>query len=281
MIQYSETTMKYELKPLTVGPILDQTILILKDHFGFFLKVMLCLPLPVGLVVNFIIARKMPVLAANPTPEELAENLQTQFRFIFLTMMPAAALIVFFVAPLASGAMIHATSQFYFGKTVTVAGAYRVAVNRALPMIWTWIVIFLFITGGSFLCCLPGILALFWFALSSSIVIVEGISGFSAIRRSFQLMQSSWLEHYLQYFLLRVVLLFIQAGVGVAPQFMMERHLALIVGTLLQAVTTPLETICVVVFYYSCRCRAENFDLVQLADEVASAPTAPTQAILG
>jgi hypothetical protein len=281
MVQYSETTMKYELKPLTVRTILDQTILILKDHFGLFLKIMLCLPLPVGLVVNFIFTRHMPMPAANPTPEEMAENLQTQLRFIFLTMLPVTALIVFVVLPLQTGAIIHATTQFYFGKTVTVAEAYRVALKRALPMIWTWILMFLFIIVGSLLCCLPGILALFWFALASSVVIVEGISGFAAIERSFQLMQSSWLEHYLQYFLLSVVVFFIQGGVGVGPQFMMERHLAMVVGTLLQAITGPLGTIWVVVFYYSCRCRAENFDLVQLAHEVASAPTTPTQALQG
>jgi hypothetical protein len=280
MVQYSETTMKYELKPLTVGAILDQTILILKDHFGVFLKIMVCLPLPVGLAVNFFITRHLPMPAANATPEEVAENLQTQFRFI-LTMMPVTALMVFFVAPLATGAIIHATTQFYFGKTVTVAGAYRIALKRALPMIWTWILMFLFVAGGSVLCCLPGILALFWFALASPIVIVESTSGLGAIRRSFHLMQSSWLEHYLQYFLLNVVFIFIQLGVGVGPQFMMERHLALIVGTLLQAVTTPLGIIWVVVFYYSCRCRAENFDLVQLAREVASAATPPTEAPQG
>jgi hypothetical protein len=278
MVQYSETTMKYELKPLTVGPILDQTILILKNHFGLFLKIMLCLPLPVGLVVNFLITRNMPVPVANPTPEEMAEILQMQFRF-FVTMIPATVLILFFVAPLATGAIIHATTQIYFGKTVTVAQAYRVALSRALPMIGTWILMFLFITGGSLLCCLPGILALFWFAISSPIVMVERISGFAAIRRSFELMQSSWLEHYLQYFLLNVVLIFIQFGIGVGPQFMMERHLAIIVGTFLQAVTTPLGIIWVVVFYFSCRCRAENFDLVRLAHEVASAPTTPAQAL--
>ncbi len=112
--------MKYELKPLTVGAILDQTFLILKDHFGLFLKIMLCLSLPVGLVFNFIITHNMPPPAANPTPEELAENLQTQFQFISRTMMPVAALIFFFVAPLTAGAIIHATTQIYFGKTVTV-----------------------------------------------------------------------------------------------------------------------------------------------------------------
>jgi hypothetical protein len=276
MVQYSETTMKYELKPLTVGAILDQTILILKDHFVLFLKIMLCLPVPAGLVVNLIMTHNTPMPAANPTPEELAENLQTQFRFIFQTMIPAAVLMVFFVAPLMTGAIIHATTQIYFGRRVTVADAYRVSLKRALPMIWTWILMFLFFAGGSLLCCLPGILAGFWFALASSIVVVERISGFAAIRRSFHLMQASWLEHYLQYFLLNVVIFFIQAGVGVGPAFMMERHLSAIVSALMQAVSAPLGLIWVVVFYFSCRCRAENFDLVQLADEVVKAPPTPT-----
>jgi hypothetical protein len=182
---------------------------------------------------------------------------------------------------LTTGAIIHATTQIYFGRTVTVGGAYRVALKRAVPMIGTWVLMFLFVIGGGLLCCLPGILALFWCALASSVVVVERISGFAAIRRSFHLMQSSWLEHYLQYFLLNVVLFFIHWGVGVGPEFMMERHLAAIVGTLLQAVTTPLGLIWALVFYFSCRCRAENFDLVQLAHEVANAPTSPTQALPG
>ena len=55
--------MKYELKPLTVATILDQTILILKDHFGLFLKIMLCLAVPIGLVTDVFVARNMPMPA--------------------------------------------------------------------------------------------------------------------------------------------------------------------------------------------------------------------------
>jgi hypothetical protein len=131
------------------------------------------------------------------------------------------------------------------------------------------------------LCVLPGILAWFWCALASSIVIIEGVSGFAAIRRSYQLMQASSLEHYLQCFLLFVVIFFIQAGIGAGEGFLLDPRVASFVGTFLQVVTRPLELICVLVFYFSCRCRAENFDLVRLAQQVANAPTTPAQALQG
>ena len=49
------------------------------------------------------------------------------------------------------------------------------------------------------------------------------------------------------------------------------------VGALLQALTGAFTSIAVVVFYFSCRCRVENFDLVQLAQEVVAAPIKPLE----
>jgi hypothetical protein len=273
--------MKYELKPLTVGAILDQTILILKEHLGLFLKIMLCLAVPAGLVMDFFVARTMPMPAPNPTPEEVAELLQTQFRFLFQTMLPFGALMILVILPLTHGAIIHAAAQIYFGRKVGVADAYRVALKRGFPMIGTWILTYLLVAGGTMLCVLPGILAGFWCALASTIVMIEGVSGFAAIRRSYHLMQAASLEHYLQCFLLYVVIFFIQVGVGAGEGFLLDPRVASFIGTFLQVVTRPLELICILVFYFSCRCRAENFDLVRLAQEVANAPTTPAQALQG
>jgi hypothetical protein len=273
--------MKYELKPLGVGAILDQTVLILKDHFALFLKIMFCLAVPAGLVLDFFVARNMPMPARNPTPEEVAEILQTQFRFIFQTMLPFAALMILVILPITHAATIFAAAQVYLGRKVRVGEAFRVGLKRGFPLAGTWILMYLLVAGGTVLCVLPGILAGFWCALASTIVVMEGVSGFTAIRRSFHLMQALWVEHFLQYFLLCVVLAFIQGGIGAGAGFILEPRLASFVGTFLQAVTRPLELICIVVFYCSCRCRVENFDLVRLADEVAKAPTTPAQALQG
>jgi hypothetical protein len=267
--------MKYELKPLKVGGILDQAILILKDRFGLFLMILLCLQIPVAIVVNLIIIDKVPVLAPNPSPEELAESLQTQLNFLVSVMMPVSFLMLLIVVPVMGGALVHAAARVYLGKPVGVRRAFRAGIIRAVPLLWTWLLMGIFMTGGLALCVLPGILMGFWFALTTTIVVVEGTSGLGAIRRSWYLMRSAWIEHYLAFFLLSILVLVINSGIGVGAAVVFERHLAGVVGSLLQAVTRAFDCIVAVVFYFSCRCRVENFDLLRLAEEVASAPTRP------
>ncbi len=279
MVQYSETTMKYELKPLKVGGILDQAILILKDNFGFFLKIMLCLQIPVAIATDLLVTQRMPVPSPHATPEEMAEFLQTQVTFLFTFMLPILLLTGLFVAPIMSAAFVHASARIYLGKPVGVRRAFRAAIGRAVPLIWTCILLYFFTFGGLLLCVLPGILVTFWFALAETITVLEGISGMAALRRSWYLMRTAWIEHYLTFFLLCLLLAAINGGIGAGSAFIFERHVAGIVGTLLQAVTGTFGWIALVVFYFSCRCRVENFDLVQLAKAVAAAPTKPLETL--
>jgi hypothetical protein len=271
MVQYSETTMKYELKPLKVGGILDQSILILKDNFGLYLKLMFCVQIPVGIAAHLFFMGRMPNPSANPSPEELAQLLQAQMAFL-LGVMPVFALIAIFIVPIMSAAGIHISARLYTGQPATIGRAFRAAFSRAVPLIWTWILIYFFTMCGFMLCVLPGILMTFWFALASTVAVLEGISGFAALSRSWYLMRTFWIEHYVAFFLLSLVVLSINAGIGAGSGFVLEPYSAGIVATLLQAVTTSFQMIATVVFYFSCRCRVENFDLVQLAKAVAAAP---------
>ena len=132
--------------------------------------------------------------------------------------------------------------------------------------------LYFFTVGGFLLCFLPGVLVSFWFALAETVTVLEGISGWKALRRSWYLMRTAWVEHYLTFFLLGLLVAVINVGIGAGAAFVMERHVAGVVGTALQAVTATFGSIAAVVFYYSCRCRVENFDLVQLAKQVAAAP---------
>lgn len=105
--------MKYELKPLKVGGILDQAILILKDRFGLFLTILLCLQIPVAIVVNLIITDKVPMLAPNPSPEELAESLQTQLNVLVSLLLPISFLMLLIVTPVMNGALVHAAARLF------------------------------------------------------------------------------------------------------------------------------------------------------------------------
>ena len=52
----------------------------------------------------------------------------------------------------------------------------------------TWFLVGLAIMGGMILCLVPGILAAFWFSLATQVVVIEGVAGFAAMKRSKQLM---------------------------------------------------------------------------------------------
>ena len=267
--------MKYALKPLSVGGILDQSILIFKDNFSFFVKLMLCLQLPVAVATQIYLTETMPVPSAHPTPEEMSAFVQTQLSWLLTLVIPLSLLLEILITPFTFGVLVHAASRIYLGQPVDIRRSFRATVGRAVPLFWTWILFHFFFYSGLALCVLPGILVLFWFALASTIAMLEPTSGIAALRRSWYLMRSAGIEHYWQYFRLGVIIFLIQAGIGGGAAVVLERHLAAVAGGILQTLGVGFATIASVGFYYSCRCRIENFDLVQMARAVAAEPTAP------
>ncbi len=271
--------MKYELKPLSVGGILDQSVLIFKENFSFFVKLMLCLQFPVALATQIYLTETIPVLAAHPTPEEMSAFNQAQLSWLFTLVIPLSLLLEIFITPFTFGVLVYAASRIYMGQSVDIRGSFRAMIGRAVPLFWTWLLYHFFLYSGLALCVLPGILFAFWLALASTIAMLERTSGIAALRRSWYLMRSAGIEHYWQYFRLGVVIFLIQAGIGGGAAVVLERHLAAVAGAILQALGVGFAMIASVVFYYSCRCRIENFDLVQMARAVAAEPTMPLQTL--
>jgi hypothetical protein len=270
--------MKYELKPLGVGGILDQAILILKNHFALFLKIALCLQVPAAIGLNLFVIKTMPAPSPQATPEEMAELMRTQLAFL-ATFLPILMVWMLVVIPIMNAVIVHASACVYLGKPARVGSSFRAGLTRAIPLIWTSSLMYFFIAGGYMLCVLPGILLTFWFALAPTVVVLEQVSGMTALRRSWHLMRTAWAEHYLTFFLLSLLIGGINGGIGVGSQFVFEQRTASIVSAVLQGVSWTLGYAAAVVFYFSCRCRVENFDLVRLAEAVAAAPTDRPEAL--
>jgi hypothetical protein len=278
MVQYSETTMKYDLKPMGVGGILDQAILMLKNHFALFLKIALCLQIPAAIGLNLFVIRTMPAPSPQPTPEEMAQLMQTQLAFLAI-FMPVFLLWMLIVIPIMNAVIVHATACVYLGKPAQVRSSFLAGLKRAIPLIWTSSLMYFFTTAGLMLCVLPGILLTFWFALAPTVVVLERVSGMAALRRSWHLMRTAWAEHYLTFFLLSLLIGGINGGIGAGSQFVFEQRTAAIISAVLQGVSWTLGYMATVVFYFSCRCRVENFDLVRLAEAVAATPTVRPEAL--
>jgi hypothetical protein len=73
-------------------------------------------------------------------------------------------------------------------------------------------------------------------------------------------------------FLLLLVLFFIQGGIGATASFIPQVQLRVLANALFGSIALGFATVAQVVFYYSCRCRLDAFDLMHLARVVAQTP---------
>jgi hypothetical protein len=105
-----------ELRPLTLGELLDRTFRLYRNHFWLFAGIM-AIPSAVSVpfAVYFFSARTSALAGATPTPT-LAAGMALFFLIFFF--------LFWAVYSIAVGATTYAVSETYLGQAVTVRGAY-------------------------------------------------------------------------------------------------------------------------------------------------------------
>jgi len=257
--------MRYEIKELGIGGILDQAVTLLKNHFGLLLGVTAVLYIPCSLIIGFVNLALTPQLPPMPTPEDYMAIQEAAASNVSITMAMTMALI-YLVAPLTNAAVVHAIASEYLEKPTTVGEAIKRAFRVILPLIWTSILLFLAVMGGFILCIIPGIIFSFWFSLAIPVVVIEGVSGFEALKRSKQLMKGNVGTVFVLLLLVGMI-----QGVAVGSSALIPQpHIQIISRVVIEAVGVIFGAAALVVFYFSCRCKFENFDLTLLAQAVGT-----------
>ncbi len=254
--------MKYEIRELELGGVLDQAITLTKNHFGLLFGIIAVTILPIGLANAGAQVTLMPQVTFPPTVEQLVavQKAQQEHRGLFLLLSVVGLLI----QPVANAALVNAIADTYLGKRATIGSSVGKAFSSILPLIWTWILVGLAVMGGLILLVIPGIIALFWFALATQVVVVEKISGFAAMKRSRAIMKGN----IGTFFVLGIVIGAIAIGVGIGAAFIPQRHAQAFLGVIVQCALVVFNSAAVVVFYFSARCKNEQFDLQLLAQNV-------------
>lgn len=255
---------RYEIKSLSIGGILDQTVALIKNHFGVLLAIAAVVYVPYGLINGFVMLLKMPQMPTPPFEPGVMQEYQEAALMASLLTLPASLLFGLIGIPLANGAMIWAVSQSYLGEAVSFDSAWRHAFRRALALIGTGLLYSLAMMGGFILCVIPGILFMLWFILYAQAVMLEGLSGSEAMKRSKALMKGNMGKAFVLLLLISVISAVIGAVGAVIPQ----AHISVVVQVGLQAVIVMFSAAAMTVFYFSCRCEAEDFDLMRLAAAV-------------
>jgi hypothetical protein len=178
--------MSYTIKHMGLGGILDQAIAITRDHFKLLFTIMLLLLIPVSLIQSFIVFSILPALPPNPTMEDIMRVNQVQASYwpVFAGIGLLNLLVVY---PVTNGAVIYAVARLYLGKSITAVEAISKGFRRLGPLLGTSILVYLAVFGGLMLCIIPGIYFSIWFGLAQHVVMIEQLSGTTALKRSKQL----------------------------------------------------------------------------------------------
>jgi hypothetical protein len=257
--------MRYEIKELNVGGILDQAITLVKNHFALLFGIVAVLMIPVGILQAVFGALQAPAPVFPGGPPTAGGS---PLDLLFL------AINGLLVAPLTNAAILHALASEYLEKPTTTGQAFRRAFQVYFPYLGTVILMGLIIGLGFFLLIVGALIFSLWYCLSTQVVVIEGTYGPAALKRSHQLMKGNYGTMFVLAFLIGIVQFGLMIGLGLV----LSGIVLAIVLTLVQASVFLFSSAAFVAFYFSCRCKHENFDLAMLAEAVGhEEPGAPSE----
>ncbi len=281
----STTQYSPQLRPLSVGEVLDASFKIVRQSFGTLAACVLVVAVPLNIITTLITA------SASEDAFNLDNNTTTGTGFstgseVAGTLVTGVLSIV--LMSLASAACFRAVSGVYLGERATVGESLRFAMSRLVPVI---VVSFLYVLGliPAFIALIiPGIwLAVAW-SVSFPALLSENLGPVAALGRSFKLVQGRWWPVFgallVMYLLVTVIsgilgVLFGATLIAATDSEAVAGVFYTIVNTLSSLITLPLTAAVLTVIYFDLRVRKEGFDLQLLArgvgqDESAYATSA-------
>jgi hypothetical protein len=273
------------LRPLSLGEILDVSIKIVIRNGLTLFKAVLLVVVPVQIVSTLLTAdytvSSFDFSAnADQTPEEALEELNQYLGgLVISTILQALAVL------LASAACFRAIAQAYLGEKPDWRSSLSYGLQRAPSLLLLSLLYGIGVVVGTILFIAPGVWLYVAWAFGMLALLVEGLRGRAALRRSFELVKGRWWRTFgiilLGFILVGVFSSIVQAvfliGIVFEPD---NRALVLILSGLSGAVGliigTPFQAALLTVLYFDLRVRKEGFDLELLAQGIGgSVPAVP------
>jgi hypothetical protein len=297
----------FDLRPLSLGELLDRAFLLYRRNFRLFAGIML-IPSCVILPMQFFVLRSrgVPFPWNKPSPQSPFQTYMFGFLFVY-----------WIIYSVAQAATTYAVADSYLGRLSTIREAYGKIRGRFWRLIGVtfgvgirvfglvFLLLILASAGGGILAAVmtrgnavPGTLAILivvafalggfaiamWlsvrYAVSLPAVLLEDISGRAAIRRSVELSRGRR-GQILVAILLGVVVLYAMAflfqgpfyagiaAMGIKGQLPSWLVLCMSVSSLIGgAIAGPLLMIILVLCYYDLRIRKEGFDLQHMMSSI-------------
>lgn len=272
------------LRPLGVGEILDVAIKIYTRNLGTFIALVAIVIVPIGLLTILGYVSLIPegaFIDNNALYFPLTESVTTYNVFSYITV--ALALLATLIA---TGVGTRAVADAYLGRKPTVGGSYAFVGRRFHSLLWVSLLVTLAVALGFVALVIPGIYLGVALIATIPVLVVEGVKGTKALKRSHQLVQGRWwitlgvvaLGVFLIPFVIQFAIGFvlgILAGTDNPTTYLVLSEAAATIGSV---IATPIQVAVITVLYFDLRVRKEAFDLQILADRIGSLPDGGTSA---
>jgi len=250
---------------MTAGMILDKSFRLYLQNFALMIGLSAILNIPL-LAFTLIFGAGQ----VNPTTMNIAAVMLGLLAFVL-------AMIV--IVPLITGATTAAVSDIYVGNVVTAGSALSSAWRRAWMLLKTQFVVGLIVTVGILLIIVPGILWALSYALVAPVIMIEGSTSSSEVRRrSWELVRGNRGKVFLILLAILVIQWLVGTGVAVISLFGLfglgsssGAVISQVLNGLVSILMTPMSAIAVTLLYYDFRIRKEGFDLEMLSRSMDSA----------
>jgi hypothetical protein len=272
-----------DLRPMTLGEVLDRTFKLYKSNFLLFAGIT-AWPFLVLLVINIGIAGSglgaRPAAGSVPPSGMLPSVIAGGITF---------ALLYLFLLGAAQAATVFAVSDLYLGRPTGLRDCYTRVGAKAVRVILILLLTGLIVAVGCLLLIIPGIILLCRTAISVPASMLEDSKSIRSIERSMELTKGFAGQMFV-IFLMVWVLSWLVAAIFQAPfAFLVQAQHTVSFGTLVlqhlsgfvsQVLVGPIGTIAFSLMYYNLRVRKEAFDIQHLMASLGpvASPSAPSAA---
>jgi len=271
-----------QLRELALGELLDVAVKMCLSHWRTLLKAVLVVIVPVQIVSTIVTADYTLSSfdigsSSEQTTRETIDELNRHIDGLVISSLLQVLALVF-----ATAACLRAMVCAYLGETPDWRASLNYAVSRAAPLLALTALYVGGVMVGAIALLLPGIWLYIAWVFALPVLLVEGLRGPDALRRSYGLVRGRWWRTFSVIalgFLLAIVISTLTRGVSllgllVADDDALVLTLSTIAGIVGLAVSAPFQAALLTVLYFDTRVRTEEFDLERLAGEIGTDPPA-------
>jgi hypothetical protein len=272
-----------DLRPLSLGELLDRTFFLYRRYFLVFLGIA-AVPYALVLVIGLLFALVIFALPGRGPGQSPALVAGAVVGGVLIFVAILAVLVAFLYS---AGASVFAVSEIYAGRPASIRESFRLVRGKGWGILGIMLLSMVIVLAGFIGFIIPGFYLMCRIPVATAAAMVEDLGPGDAIRKSFQLTSGFAGRAALIYLLalalsygigmmLQLPFLVLMVFAAKQPQLALAGMALAQIGNLLGGlIVAPVHTIGFALFYYDLRVRKEALDLQMMMQALGPDPAPP------